>query len=65
MSLGELAAFICSYMRQNGISCVLTGGACVTIYSDNKYQSYDLDEIRRWSQVERQLAKFEKIKDSL
>jgi hypothetical protein len=43
MTLGELAAYVCAHLSANGISCVLSGGACVTIYSNNPYQSYDLD----------------------
>ena len=43
MSLGELAAFICTHLRGHGIGCVLTGGGCVSIYTTNRYQSYDLD----------------------
>ncbi len=45
MTLGELAAFICAHLKSHGIPCVLSGGACVTIYSKNAYQSYDLDFI--------------------
>ncbi len=45
MSLIELAAFISSHLRINGIENVLTGGACVSIYTENKYQSKDLDFI--------------------
>ncbi|MFI5331403.1 MAG: hypothetical protein ACHQ2F_10300 [Desulfobaccales bacterium] len=45
MSIGELAAFICSYLRDNGIEVVLSGGSCVSIYTDNKYASLDLDFI--------------------
>jgi len=30
-------------LRKRGIEVVLVGGACVTIYSGNRYQSYDLD----------------------
>lgn len=47
MALGELAAYICTQLRMNGIPCVLSGGACVTIYSENRYQSYDLDFIEQ------------------
>jgi len=43
MSIGELAAFICSHLRRNGIEAVLSGGSCVSIYTDNKYASLDLD----------------------
>lgn len=48
MNIGELAAFVCSFLKEHGIKCVLTGGACVSIYTDNKYQSYDLDFIERY-----------------
>jgi len=43
MSLGELAANIATHLKNNGIEVVLTGGSCVSIYSKNKYVSYDLD----------------------
>lgn len=45
MNIGELAAAVCTHLKQHGIFCVLSGGACVTIYSKNQYQSYDLDFI--------------------
>ena len=32
-----------SKLKEHGIDAVLTGGAAVTIYSENKYQSLDLD----------------------
>lgn len=43
MSLGELAAFVCTHLRKSGVLAVLTGGACVSIHSRNRYQSFDLD----------------------
>jgi hypothetical protein len=45
MLAGELAAFVYSYLKEHGIEVVLSGGACVTIYSQNKYISQDLDFI--------------------
>ena len=45
MSLGELAAFACTQLRKHGIKAVLSGGACVTIYTRNRYESHDLDFI--------------------
>lgn len=45
METGELAAYLCQHLQQHGIRVVLTGGSCVTIYSDNRYASYDLDFI--------------------
>lgn len=44
-SIKELAAYISHYLRENGVANVLTGGACVSIYTDNKYMSYDLDYV--------------------
>ena len=43
MTLGELAAFICTHLRNHGIKAVLSGGGCVAIYTDNEYESFDLD----------------------
>ena len=45
MNLAELAAYICTHLMNNGIKCILTGGACISIYSENKYESFDLDFI--------------------
>jgi len=45
MSVGELAAFIATHLRTHNIDVVLTGGACVSIYSNGKYVSLDLDFI--------------------
>ncbi len=47
MSLGELAAFVWTHLHANGIDCVLTGGACVTIYTTSRYRSYDLDFVEK------------------
>jgi len=43
ISLRELAGFLSEELRKKGIDTVLVGGACVTIYSENRYQSFDLD----------------------
>ncbi|MDF1527072.1 MAG: hypothetical protein P1S59_12500 [bacterium] len=32
-----------NHLENKGIRVVLTGGSCVSIYSNNKYQSMDLD----------------------
>jgi len=42
-NLKDLACFIYEILKRNGIEAVLVGGACVSIYSQNRYQSYDLD----------------------
>lgn len=43
VTLEELAAIVSSGLKKQGIDTVLVGGACVTIYSKNRYQTYDLD----------------------
>jgi predicted nucleotidyltransferase len=45
ISLEHLAGFISDELRKRGVETILVGGACVTIYSNNQYQSYDLDFI--------------------
>jgi len=43
LSLEDFAIVISDYLVKNGIDVVLSGGACVTIYTKNKFMSYDLD----------------------
>ncbi|MBU0501792.1 MAG: hypothetical protein KJ811_00920, partial [Candidatus Margulisbacteria bacterium] len=43
ISIKDLAGLVSSHLEKANLSAVLTGGACVTIYSKNKYQSLDLD----------------------
>jgi hypothetical protein len=43
--LEEIATLVCSRLEADGISVVLSGGAAVSIYSANEYESYDLDFI--------------------
>lgn len=45
ITLKELAGLISEELRKRGIDTVLVGGACATIYSENRYQSYDLDYV--------------------
>lgn len=45
ITLEEFAGFVSEGLRKRGIDTILVGGACVTIYSKNRYQSYDLDFI--------------------
>jgi len=45
ISLRDLAGFVSEELRKKGIDTILVGGACVTIYSENRYQSYDLDYV--------------------
>lgn len=44
-TLERLAAIVCATLSEHDISVVLSGGAAVSIYSDNEYESYDLDFI--------------------
>ncbi|KPK46218.1 MAG: hypothetical protein AMK72_10070 [Planctomycetes bacterium SM23_25] len=46
MSVGELAAYVATCLEAKGFRVVLSGGACVTLYSRNEYVSFDLDFIR-------------------
>lgn len=43
LSREEVAALVCSTLDQYGIEAVLCGGAVVSIYSENEYESFDLD----------------------
>lgn len=49
MTQGELAAFIDTHLRDKGMQFVLSGGACVAIYSNYEYVSKDLDFIAQFS----------------
>lgn len=42
-SLSELAAIVSEALENAGIKATLSGGAAVSIYTDDKYQSVDLD----------------------
>lgn len=55
----ELAAFVQSHLRLEGIDVVLSGGACVAFYSNYKYVSKDLDLINTY------FAKKRDIRDSM
>lgn len=45
LSAEELAALVCQTLDAAGMRVTLTGGACVQIWSEGKYVSYDLDFI--------------------
>jgi len=42
-TLTELAALVCAALERQEITATLSGGAAVSIYSDNQYVSEDLD----------------------
>jgi hypothetical protein len=47
LPLPDLAALICQACSEKGIEVVLSGGACVSIYTENRYASFDLDFVLR------------------
>ncbi len=49
MSRKEFAAAVVHQLERHGISCVLVGGACVSIYTDERHASRDLDFISPYS----------------
>ena len=46
MAREDVAALVCSSLQQRGIEVVLSGGAVVSVYTENEYESYDLDFIQ-------------------
>lgn len=56
IDIKELACYIYEILKSNGIDVVLVGGTCVSIYSQNRYQSYDLDFVSY-----EELKKIEKV----
>lgn len=45
IGIKQLAALISVKLREQGIDAILVGGACVSIYTKNRYLSFDLDFI--------------------
>jgi hypothetical protein len=43
LPLADLAALVCEACRESGVGIVLSGGTCVSIYTRNRYESFDLD----------------------
>lgn len=46
-ALADVAAVVAGALKRGGLSAVLTGGACASLYSGGTYQSHDLDFIIR------------------
>lgn len=44
-TLEDTASFLCSKLKDNGISVVLSGGSCMEIYTHKNFSSYDIDFI--------------------
>ena len=55
LSVGELAAFVADHLRSRGIDVVLVGGACISIYTENRYSSFDLDFVATGSTGRRKI----------
>jgi hypothetical protein len=49
MTQGEIGAYVHSHLIKRGINCVLSGGAAVSIYSNGRYVSRDLDLVNIYS----------------
>ncbi len=43
ISILDLAIYVCDQLARQRIETVLSGGACVSIYTQNEFISYDLD----------------------
>ena len=65
MTQGELAAYIDTHLKKKGIHVVLSGGACVAIYSGYKYVSKDLDFIALYTLNHKAIAEVMKEIDFL
>lgn len=57
LSREALGGLISEHLRSEGINVVLSGGSCVSIYSDEKYVSKDLDFIDVSLKSNRQIGK--------
>ncbi|UCD34126.1 MAG: hypothetical protein JSU90_07430 [Nitrospiraceae bacterium] len=49
ISIKDLASLVCGKLNEKEIDAVLVGGACVSIYTNNTYVSYDLDFVSHTS----------------
>lgn len=45
LDVEQLAALVCDTLENHGVSTVLTGGSCVSVWTNNEYASNDLDFI--------------------
>ncbi len=55
MNEAELSAYVQSHLKRAGIDVVLSGGSAVTIYSENKYISKDLDLVNVYAANRRKI----------
>ncbi|MEN0057716.1 MAG: nucleotidyltransferase [Bdellovibrio sp.] len=49
MNRKQFVAAVVQQLEKHGISCVLVGGACVSIYTEERHASRDLDFISPYS----------------
>ena len=56
LSHAELAALVCTTLEEAGISVVLTGGSCVSIWTHDKFVSLDLDFIALGLHTHREIS---------
>jgi hypothetical protein len=61
----ELAGLLYHHLKEDGIEVILVGGSCVTIYSNNRYFSSDLDYVSHqdFHKIEESLKKIGFIKN--
>ena len=45
----EMVAYVQTILQENGINVVLSGGVATSLYSNNKYVSYDIDLVNIFS----------------
>ena len=72
-TIEELAAMVSTTLESAGISAVLSGGAVVSIYTNNEYESGDLDfispestaKLEAWAKREGASEKLQKFKQGL
>jgi len=59
MGIEEVAAFVCSRLREAGLEVFLSGDAVVSIYTHNRYESHDLDfvTIASYKKLEAEMKK--------
>lgn len=57
MTRETIAGLICNHLQEAGISVVLSGGSCVSIYSEERYVTKDLDFVDISLKSNRQIGK--------
>lgn len=60
MNEAELSAYVQAHLKKAGVDVVLSGGSAVTIYSENKYISKDLDLVNVYAASRRKIKTVER-----